>query len=458
MASITLNSYNDITDALYFTTSGISPSTSIVVLKSIDAGVTFTSANFQAGLASPILGVTATVPTLFKLYSTSDNIYSNIISTETSPTFTVTRTPIENQTDISFANSPITLRLTNTATDNTIQSAYLYLWVWSGNQNKTLGNPDNVLFAEKVSIEDTYIEFEISEIIKSYIVGTNIYYGQASPSIVRNQGVFWQVIADINSTAGTLRRSFRTSFATLGYRYDFEQDASIPFSAEMPYAPRYYSNYIHDYFQQSFSFDYSVATATTLNIIDYNSITPTTFLRDAMDPCLILFLNKLGLWETFTPNGKVTFDYKKKMVTNNLSYRDTSTLDARFTHFKKTDNFDVDQSVTINTGSLEAEMVEVVKQIVLSPLVYLIKFEGDLITSAEAGTTIDSTTIKLDNQLITIDSFTIGAGYVGKYKTHRQIPVVLTDTDFTLKTRLNDKNKIDYTLKFDLTTNLINDI
>lgn len=103
-------------------------------------------------------------------------------------------------------------------------------------------------------------------------------------------------------------------------------------------------------------------------------------------------------------------------------------------------------------------MVEEVRQIVLSPKIYLIDFLGDVQDNSTVGITIDDNFTSIDNLIISIDSMTVGANYLGYYKTHRQIPVILTDTDFQIKTRLNDKNKIDYNLKFEITTNLINDL
>ena len=80
------------------------------------------------------------------------------------------RTAIANETDISFCNSPIHIRLQNALQDATIESAYIYIWIWNGAQNKTLANPNQTLYKAKVSASDTYINFEISELIKSFLV------------------------------------------------------------------------------------------------------------------------------------------------------------------------------------------------------------------------------------------------------------------------------------------------
>ena len=72
--------------------------------------------------------------------------------------------------------------------------------------------------------------------------------------------------------------------------------------------------------------------------------------------------------------------------------------------------------------------------------------------------TIDTTEVTIDDTNITIDSITIGDEYTGKFKTHQQIPVIVTDSDFTRKTRINDKVEIDYNIKLDETNNKLLDI
>jgi len=103
-------------------------------------------------------------------------------------------------------------------------------------------------------------------------------------------------------------------------------------------------------------------------------------------------------------------------------------------------------------------MVNQVEQIVYSPKVYLIRFVGDVNLITTVGITIDNTFITIDDLNTTIDGLSVTSELLAKYKTHEQIPVILTDTDFTIKNRVNDKNEINYNLKFEVTTNKINDI
>lgn len=383
------------------------------------------------------------------------------------PTTLDTRTNIDNANDISFCNSPIHLRLQNAAKDNTILSAVVYLWIWNGAQNKVLGSPNVTLVSDKISGSDDYINFEIADQIKSYLVSplnapntnqpTFVYNELTNPTIT-GQGVFWQVITDITSVAGTVRSNYRTSFATLGYRFNYEQNyiANDGFQTNVN---RYYNPKIHNYISQSFNLTNPYATATTANMITTTNITPTAEqLRCSKDGILIAYINKDGLWDLFTPNGKVTIASKLKDETSNLGFRDPSRVDNSFTHSKMRDNIEVTQNYVVNTGLIDENMAKLVEQIIYSPKVYLVKFKGDYQTSITLGTTIDSTYITIDNTNITIDSATVSEEYQGFYKTHVQIPVIVTDNDFMLKTRINDKSKIDYNIKFDETNNKINNI
>jgi hypothetical protein len=194
-------------------------------------------------------------------------------------------------------------------------------------------------------------------------------------------------------------------------------------------------------------------------MINVQQITPpNNWKRCSRDPYLVVFLNKLGLWEMFTPNGKATISTKLDSDTSNRVFRDPLMVDNSFTHSKLRDNLLVTQQYTINTGSLTEEMVSIVEQLIYSPKVYLIKFAGDIENNPTTGITVDSTYVTADDTNITVDNQGIANELLGFYKTHYQIPVVVTDSDFTKKTRVNDRNAIDYNIKFEETNNKINNI
>jgi len=467
--TITCDSYDG--SCIYFTISGGSIS-GVQIEKSTD-GITWL--NDAGSSVSPRCGYTNPAYTKYRVRSLDDySVVSNILDTA-APTFTVTRTDINTPEQITFCGSPIHLRLQNDDQDNTIENAVVYLWIWNGNQNKALGSPNITLQSKKVSVSDTYINFEIADLIRSYLVSpdnapnTNqptFVYNELDMPVITGQGVFWQIIADITSTSGTVRYNFNTSYATLGYRWNYEQNAitnnilapnkSIV-HADTP--ERWYNSKIHHYITQSFDLTKTVATATSANMILISEVTPPdAFKRCTKDPYLIVFLNKLGLWDMFTPHGKVAVSSKIESETSLRSYRDPSMVDNSYVHSKLKSKPDVTQSYTINTGMIAESGDQLIEEIIYSPKVYLIKFKGDVNLTTTIGITIDNNYVTLDSLTTTIDGLSVTSEALSKYKTHQQIPVIVTDTDFIRKTRLNDRVNIDYNIKFEETTNKILDI
>lgn len=370
------------------------------------------------------------------------------------------RTIINNENRIYFANSPIHLRVQNSLQDSSILSATVYLWIWNGEQDAVLGAANFTLFKDKVSANDDYINFQIADLIKPFINPQFAYNELVNPAIA-NQGVFWQVVIDITSIAGTVRTNYHTNFATLGYRWNYEQNAignngisNYGSTGFLDASNKYYDNDIHNYISQSFNLTNSIDVANTSNMITVTDVVPVSpWIRCAKETTLIVFLNKLGLWEMFTSFGKVTANSKVDREISNNGFRDPSQIDNTYIHSKQQNGLNVEQSYIINTGSLTDDMISIIEEIVYSPKVYLIKFKGDYQTTTTIGITVDNTYITADDTTITVDSQTTTVESLGKYKTHQQIPVMVSDTDFIRKTRINDKVAIDYNIKFDETNN-----
>jgi hypothetical protein len=169
-------------------------------------------------------------------------------------------------------------------------------------------------------------------------------------------------------------------------------------------------------------------------------------------------LNKIGLFELFTTHGKVTIGQKMESDKAPRLYRRPSQVDSAIMHSMVKDNFKVTETFTINTGALKEEMAEQVEEILTSPKVYLIRFKGDLQTVVTEGVTIDNTYITIDSLNTTIDGLSTDVNVLRFFKTHLQIPVIVTASDYTRKTRLNDKKDIDFNLTFEATTNKLLDI
>lgn len=389
------------------------------------------------------------------------------------PTLDVSdRTNISTANKITFANSPIHLRIQNVAKNNTIQSAMVYVWIWNGAQNKVLGSPNVTYSKSKISVSDDYINIEVADIIKAYLINPSNALNTNQPTFAYNelmnpaitgQGVFWQVIAVVTSSTGVEEIVSPTRFATLGYRWNYEQNqtgdngnAENGANGFLEPVNKWYNPSIHNYISQGFNLSTTVGTATTANIVTVSDVVPpAAWKRCSKEPILIVFLNKLGLWEMFTSHGKVSVKNKIEAITANRSFRDPSKIDNHYTHSKLRDVSDVVQTYSINTGMLTEDMNSTIEQIIYSPKVYLIKFKGDKQTVSTVGLTIDNTYVTVDDTNITIDNATVSAESLGYFKTHQQIPVVVVDSDFGRKTRLNDKNQIDYTINFEETTSKI---
>lgn len=365
------------------------------------------------------------------------------------------RTPITSASQVTFANSPIYIR--NTATSN---PQIVYLWVWNGDLNKTLGNANSILSKSKISDSDNYIQFKVQDLILPYL-NPNFAFNEVDMPAVSGQVVFWQAKTYSNEI---LIADTGTNIATVGYRWSYEQNfilgnnGILP-NRNIPYnetVNKWYNSKVHHYFTQTFDFTVPQENANTTNVILTNELTiPNGWSRCSLDPCLIVFINKLGLWETFTPNGKLFTQDKVDFDNQNRSFRDESSIDNTYAHYKDKRNVEAFQTFVINTGGLDETMNETVKQIIFSPKVYFIRFKGDLVSPEVVGVTIDNTYITIDDTIQTIDGMPIGIEDIGCYKTFQQIPVLVTNQDFTEKKRLNDKTKIDYVLNMEQTNSSI---
>jgi hypothetical protein len=81
---------------------------------------------------------------------------------------------------------------------------------------------------------------------------------------------------------------------------------------------KWYNPSIH-YISQGFNLSTTVGTATSANLVTVSDVVPPTqWIRCSKEPILIVFLNKLGLWEMFTSHGKVTVKNKIEAVTGQV--------------------------------------------------------------------------------------------------------------------------------------------
>jgi len=336
----------------------------------------------------------------------------------------------------------------------------LHVWVWTGAQDKELGSATFMLPKAKVSSNDTYINLEVNEQIYASIEAPRLSYTYISDNTKPDNSdlavfVQWKWIFNDN-TGGTSP----TYIATRGYRWDYERNSFGVSNLDNPYgasgqlptiAPiKKYSPAIN-YYERDFVYGQAIDVATTRNIIVATPIVPTNLDVCQRELYLIVYLNKLGLWEQFTPYGKVTNPNKVDADTYELMHRRPRQIfnDVAFSKRKAVTN--ILKSYSINTDYIDESVNDVIEEIVYSPAIYLVKFLGDYQTVVDP-ITIDSTLVTIDNTDITIDS---QGSDPTKYKTFQQIPVICTTENFEPKTITNDRNKIEYTLSFEETTSKI---
>lgn len=365
------------------------------------------------------------------------------------------RSIIDSNAKIILANSDYNIEAITPA-----DTVTLCVWIWQGDQDKVLGQPTITLKKSKVSILDTYINFEISEQIVSYIEKAKLSYTYIGDSLnLANSDLCafvqwkWQ---DSNNNLYTSP----TYLATRGYRWDYERnsfglsrldsefgaDGQFGFdTAKIKYNPAI------NYYSRNFVYGVAVDVANTRLLAPAFIISPTLIDKCQRELYLIVYLDKRGLWSEFTPYGKVSTSNKvSRSVYQKSNRRPRQTYnDVDFAKVSKVQ--DAVQTITINTDFVDQSANNIIEEIIYSPSIYLIKFKGDFQTTGET-ITIDSTLVTIDNTNITIDAF---GNDPTKYKTFQQIPVICTTDLFDPKTLTNDKVKIDYTLSFETSTSKI---
>jgi hypothetical protein len=388
------------------------------------------------------------------------------------------KTIIDSSDKIKFCNSPIHIRQQAITLGNQIKSVTHFIWIWNTNQNKVLGDSTYTIKKELVSETDTYISVNIGDLIKSWLVSPENARNTNQPQFAWNpyslpaqtgQGVFYQLISEVLEQVPVTNNIIKqtivspTYFATLGYRWNYEQNSSstngtTPYKSD-PFGKtilRKYNQSIDNYFLNSFNLGQSISACTSGNMIVQTKVTPPANQKYCnQDNYLIVFLNKLGLWDNLTPFGKTIISTKIDTSVSNRMFRDPSYIDNSQVHSSLRDNINIKQTYTINTGHIDETAIQLVEELIYSPKVYLIRFNGDKLTQTISGLTVDNTYVTVDNTNITVDNQTVTSQSIGYFTTFQQIPVVVTGEDFTKKTRLNDKINIEYTIRFDETNNKI---
>ena len=383
------------------------------------------------------------------------------------PLATPILTNISTKGQFFFAESPIHFNFQNELADVNIQSVTVEVYIWRGFQTADLPTVPALIYnnVNKISPSDDYIALEFQSEIKSFITSSNLNknnpqwaYNSTEDSTTAGEGVYFHIVYKVDDESV---KQLGTYFATIGYRYDFEQrGGSYSNYIDSPTFRRYANHIRYD----GHTFNLTTVAATSHSgsgsngMIIKTTVNPLVRETQTGVSCLIAYVNKLGLWDTFTPFGKFLETIETKRDNFSNSYRNPLNVDAQIQHLKSQGLAKSVRKFTINTGLLNELNNYQVEEIIQSTKIYLVKFEDVVYTSEEIGITVDSTGVTVDNTTITADSTVITIDDIGFYSKLVQIPVINTNNSFVRKTKLNDKSSISYNLEFEQTNNYINNI
>lgn len=295
--------------------------------------------------------------------------------------------------------------------------ANLKLWIWTGYYNSNEdGDPNFVFLKEKVSGTDDYILFELSEYISSLIDPQfNISSGYVNPYY---DGVWFYYEIDYlfnpNNDAVTTPLATTQSllyFATLGWNWASELQAPVNPSARVAMDKLNY-NAKTKYFQTTVNV---ASPATTDEVFSTTAYTPTNTTICNKDPYVLVYINKQGFWDQFTPVGKVVESQTINREEYMRTFRNPLQLTGR-EHQTIQYNVNGKSEWTINTGVIKAEAVSQFEELCYSPKVYLLKYD-------------------------------VNTNIGGFFADPTIIPVVVSDSPFERKNRANNKANIVYTFK-----------
>lgn len=318
-----------------------------------------------------------------------------------------------------------------------------------------------VLDKARVSNDDKYVSFEIQDYLKNDLIRKDnlnnvdfpvLLYHNTSLPYVQGMCLFYRYsYYAYDETTSVAAIDVTNLVSTLGYRWRNEQN---PFYGSfvgnsngfnLVQTPvKKYAEYIPYYAKQAFVFG---TDRTSNNFIETTQVIPTS-VACVKEPVLLVFLNRLGLFEYVTTTGKITINTEAKRQENAKSFRDSAMINTESTHFKNSVIEEVFQTYTVNTGIMDESMNALLEELLYSTKIYLVRFYGDRWTVSQQGITVDNDIVTVDNETITVDSDTVTLADVGYYSTYLQVPVTCVDTDFTKKTNINDKRDISYFFKF----------
>lgn len=338
--------------------------------------------------------------------------------------------------NVIMLNSPFYASLTSGSTFTHIR---LKLWVWTGDLAIPFDNQDEpnvILYKQKVNPTDTFIQFEIADYVKDLFNPTFVYNNTSTPT-TSNTTVFFKYEYDIINNPNNLDEitvldtvTSSTYLGTQGWLWDYEsiinslneKNGSFGFyQIDLP------TNYKNPKIKYS-SFEYDLDATNTESTIISTVTAPT--LEEEVCPkegWLIVYINKEGRWDYFTPTGKSVIRNSSKKEKYTKTFRNPLNFVNSRDHQVKQYNTTVETTIVLNTGNISELAGQYIEEILYSPVVYLIEFKS----------------------LVNLSGF---------YNNWVTRPVIITGSDFERKTRINNKGKINYNIKFETTTNKVKNI
>ena len=371
---------------------------------------------------------------------------------------TVAPTPITSLDRIDYVGSPKHIRVDFGGLTYSVDEVSLRLWVWKGELNQPYTDasaPNFILRNNRASIADNYIEFDLAPYVESLIDPKASFNYDVLAS---DEGVYYKYEYDTfyAGIKSSVNNSSETRFATLGYNWNYEGEASASYNygsfgfLDTTVNKYYYSAIVY----KDATFNISGVTNTNSMITrTVHSVNPK-YLVCTSQPVIIIYLNKKGLWDSFSITGRFDISNKITRETYDRGTRNPAGINRSNFHTTNIHSVDYRETYVLNTGIITEEQGQLIEEILASKKIYLIIFQGPLNPYVVGGVTADSTKITADNAIITVDNEGINSTTTKFY----QQPVVVSQDSFDRKSRYLDKSKISYCIKFDSANSKINNL
>lgn len=299
----------------------------------------------------------------------------------------------------------------------------LDLWIWKGDYTSATSSDPNFVF-KKERIDNDNIELNIANYVADTIDPVfnpfNATGNNSDNSFFYYELRYFQDNTLVHTTQSNLL------VGCLGWRYDY-QFFNLTQNVGGEYFPDGKANSEFGYFNLNSKLNYFKYpqqalvnndrvwyTNAEFPLTNSNNATLYVGTADELESvCLpqnysIGFINKSGNWDLFPITGKVSISTSKESTTYNRGFRQKTDLTQRYQNsvmeiasFNKV-------TYTVNTGRISPQLSNYLESILYSPRIFIVD-----------------------------------------YDTNLAFPVKLSDTNYTRKNKINDRNNINHTLVFE---------